>query len=465
MPKTRILIIEDMLSNAELYKSFLSHSGYDSEIAGTGNKGLGLLAGNSYSALVLDLHLPDMNGRDILKQVQLSHPHMPVIVVTAYGSINNAVECLQLGAVDFLTKPFSSARLVTTIENALKQEQLKREVHQLRRETAQEKFQSFIGTSPAMQAVYRQIEAMATSKASIFITGESGTGKEMAARAIHDLSPRASKPFIAINCAAIPKDLLESHIFGHVKGAFTGATQNRKGAALAANGGTLFLDEIAEMPLDLQAKMLRFIQTGTITPVGSSNEEAVDIRFISATNRAIVEEVRQGHFREDLFYRLHVVPLEMPALREREDDIILLANHFLQHFAKVEKRSCAYLEPDALEHLRKHNWPGNVRELENTIHHIVVMNNATGITDAMLPEQLKIQADSAPDQHQAEATGPFLVKPLWQIEKEAILKAMRACDDDIPKAAALLQVSPSTIYRKIHIWRGNEQELSHKIRA
>lgn len=463
MPNTKILIVEDTLSNATLYKNFLDQAGYKTDVADTGTQGISLLAQNRYNALILDMHLPDMHGKEILKNVHQHYPDMPVIVVTAYGSINLAVECLQLGAIDFLTKPFSSARLVTTVTNALKQQQLKKEIHELRRETAQEGFCNFLGSSPVMQAVYRQIEAVAASKASLFITGESGTGKELAARATHHLSPRASQPFIAINCAAIPKDLMESHIFGHVKGAFTGATQNHIGAAPLADGGTLFLDEIAEMPLDLQAKLLRFVQTGTFTPVGSATEKCVDIRFISATNRSIRDDVQHGRFREDLFYRLHVIPLEMPPLREREDDILMLSQHFLHKFAREEKSRCTGFDDNALALLRSYSWPGNVRELENTIHQTVLLNNVSTICASMLPTPLQ-KCAPLPSNPANESAMPFLVKPLWQLEKEAILRAMRACDDDIPKAASLLQVSPSTIYRKLQAWRGSEPVLAQSAR-
>jgi DNA-binding NtrC family response regulator len=327
-----------------------------------------------------------------------------------------------------------------------------------------------IGRSLAMQAVYRTIEAAAPSKATVFITGETGTGKELCAEAIHRLSPRARKPFIAMNCAAIPKDLIESEIFGHVAGAFTGASKDRQGAASLADGGTLFLDEICEIDFDLQAKLLRFIQLETFRKVGGSRTEQADIRFVCATNRDPLAEVKAQRFREDLYYRLHVLPVEMPALRVREDDVVLLAEHFLDHFARRDGKAFTGLDDSAREALLVHAWPGNVRELQNAIQQAVVLTEGPLLTAAALAPGLRdsLQAQGAslavadprvrrsdekllPAQHDGEAAQPLL--PLWKIEKDAITRTLEACGGDVQKAAVVLDVSASTVYRKLQAWQ------------
>jgi DNA-binding NtrC family response regulator len=312
----------------------------------------------------------------------------------------------------------------------------------------------------AMQAVYRIIESAAPSKATVFITGESGTGKEVCAEAIHQCSPRREQPFIALNCAAIPHDLMESEIFGHVKGSFTGAQGDRKGAASLADGGTLFLDEICEMDLDLQSKLLRFIQTGTLQRVGSGKLETVDVRFICATNRDPLLEVKAGRFREDLYYRLHVIPLYLPPLRERGEDILLLARSLLQNYAKEENKRFRDFDAAAARVLLDYPWPGNVRELQNVVRNIVVLNDKELVSPDILPPPLNgvralAVATTAAQQPAATATTPAVggpIRPLWLVEKEVIEQAIASCDGNIPKAAALLEISPSTIYRKKQGW-------------
>jgi DNA-binding NtrC family response regulator len=310
-----------------------------------------------------------------------------------------------------------------------------------------------------MQAVYRIIESAAPSKATVFITGESGTGKEVCAEAIHQCSPRSEQPFIALNCAAIPHDLMESEIFGHVKGSFTGAQGDRKGAASLADGGTLFLDEICEMDLDLQSKLLRFIQTGTLQRVGSGKLETVDVRFVCATNRDPLVEVKAGRFREDLYYRLHVIPLSLPPLRERGEDILLLARNLLQNYAREENKRFKDFDAEAVRVLLDYPWPGNVRELQNVVRNIVVLNDRELVSPDILPPPLSgrrgMTAAMAPVSSASGSAEPLLntpIRPLWLVEKETIEQAIASCDGNIPKAAALLEISPSTIYRKKQSW-------------
>jgi two-component system repressor protein LuxO len=317
-------------------------------------------------------------------------------------------------------------------------------------------FQGFIGAAPAMQAVYRILETAAASRATVFITGESGTGKELAAEAVHRLSPRREKPFIAINCAAIPKDLIESEIFGHVRGAFTGAIADRVGAAQAADGGTLFLDELCEMDLALQGKLLRFIQTGTFQPVGSTQPRRTDVRFVCATNRDPLVEVREGRFREDLYYRLHVVPVQLPPLRDRGEDVVTIAEAMLAKSAAEEGRAFRGLAEDAKSALRAHRWPGNVRELENAVRTAVVLHDGEWVTAAMLPLTLREpsprQPAPSPPPLLPEADRARQIRPLAEVEREAIERAVALCDGNIPKAAAHLGISPSTLYRKRAAW-------------
>ena len=392
----------------------------------------------------------DGDGLTLLKRLKVRQPELPVVVITAHGSVATAVAAMQAGAADFLVKPFPAERLLVTLTNALKTAALAREVKDLAAARTREGFAGFLGASPAMQAVYRVIEAAAPSRATVFVTGESGTGKELAADAVHRLSPRAAGPFVPINCAAIPRELIESEIFGHVRGAFTGAVADRQGAAQAADGGTLFLDEICEMDLALQGKLLRFVQTGQFQPVGSTRLVSVDVRFVCATNRDPMAEVKAGRFREDLYYRLHVVPLRLPPLRDRGEDVLLLAEAFLARAAKEEGRRFVRLSPDAKAALLAHPWPGNVRELENAIRGAVVLADGEELTAEMLPAA--VRAGPRPARRVAPGPAPDPIRPLAELEREAIERALRATGGNIPRAAAALGISPSTLYRKRAGW-------------
>ncbi|WP_421248687.1 sigma-54-dependent transcriptional regulator [Aeromonas jandaei] len=456
----RVLLVEDTRSLAVVYEQYLRQDGYEVVLADCGQQALEVLLTSPPPVVLLDLELPDMSGMEILQQITEQQLPCAVVVITAHGSVDVAVEAMRLGAFDFLTKPFDSKRLCATARNALKHQQLSSLVAHYRENFERQSFFGFIGASMAMQAVYRIIESAAPSKATVFITGESGTGKEVCAEAIHQCSPRREQPFIALNCAAIPHDLMESEIFGHVKGSFTGAQGDRKGAASLADGGTLFLDEICEMDLDLQSKLLRFIQTGTLQRVGSGKLETVDVRFICATNRDPLLEVKAGRFREDLYYRLHVIPLYLPPLRERGEDILLLARSLLQNYAKEENKRFRDFDAAAARVLLDYPWPGNVRELQNVVRNIVVLNDKELVSPDILPPPLNgvralAVATTAAQQPAATATTPAVggpIRPLWLVEKEVIEHAIASCDGNIPKAAALLEISPSTIYRKKQGW-------------
>ncbi len=473
MTKPTILLVEDTPSLARLYCQYLSKEPVEVVAVATGADALQELSRRAPEVVLLDLQLPDMNGMEILRHVRDQKLPSTVVIITAHGSINLAVEAMRGGAYDFIVKPFNADRLLVTVKNALERQKLTEIVDTLK-DSARESYCGFIGRSLAMQAVYRMIDSAAASKATVFITGESGTGKEVCAEAIHEQGPRADKPFVAINCAAIPKDLMESEIFGHVRGAFTSAVSDRDGAASLADGGTLFLDEICEMDPALQTKLLRFVQTGNFRKVGSTTTEKVDVRFICATNRDPLAEVEAGRFREDLYYRLHVIPIHLPPLSERDDDVIEIANHFLRLYSEEEGKAFQRLAPETEALLRAYEWPGNVRQLQNVIRHVVVLNQGEVVTPDMLPPPLRNRpgddatraghggelAEPAPER---QVAGPVVaapngmeIKPLWLVEKEAIERTIAACDGNVPKAAALLGISASTIYRKRVAWETRE---------
>ena len=460
MKKDRVLLIEDSPTLAMAYQEYLAKEAVEVVHVESGLEALAQLGRSIPAVVLLDLNLPDMNGMDILKSVGEQQLPCPVVIITAHGSVDVAVDAMRYGAFDFLTKPFDAKRLIVTLKNALKHRQLTEIVDVYREQYERDSYFGFIGSSLPMQGIYRIIESAAPSNATVFITGESGTGKEVCAEAVHKQSPRKDKPFIALNCAAIPRDLMESEIFGHTKGAFTGAVSERKGAASLADGGTLFLDEIGELELDLQSKLLRFVQTGTFQKVGSGKQERVDVRFVCATNRDPLKEVEAGRFREDLYYRLHVIPISLPPLRERGVDVLQLARRLLQQYAREEGKCCECFAPATEEVFENYDWPGNIRELQNVIRNIVVLNNTKVITPELLPSPLNrfasaVASSSSPPvplEKKPDNRKNKDIQPLWLAEKEIIEHAIAACDGNIPRAAALLEISPSTVYRKKQAW-------------
>jgi two-component system repressor protein LuxO len=484
----RVLIVEDTPTQAEVARALMRDLGHEIRVAETGAAAVALATAWRPDAILMDIELPDFSGFEAMRRLRAAGVEAAVIVVTAHGSVNHAVEAMREGAVDFILKPYAKARLTVTLGNALEKRALVSELREVKAKLGRERFHGFIGASAPMQAVYRTIESVAASRANVFITGESGTGKELAAEAVHRASPRAQKPFVALNCGAIPRDLLESEIFGHLRGAFTGATDNRAGAAKQADGGTLFLDEIGEMPLEMQVKLLRFVQTGTFQPVGGSRTERVDVRIVSATNRDPWAEVEAGRFREDLYYRLYVVPLEMPPLRERGEDVTLIARHFLQAFAREEGKGFRAFSREAEAALLAYPWPGNVRQLQNVVRNIVVLHDGATVERAMLPGMLLrgappppaarvVLPEPPPAREVAEPAPPApepapppeppprvaampsitisaeQFEPLAVMERRYILAALDHAGGDVPRAAAMLGVNPSTVYRKLTAWR------------
>lgn len=460
MRKPTLLIVEDDELLAQAYAEFLCATGCHIQTVHTGKQALAELQTTLPDIMLLDLGLPDIHGLEVLAHIQQSGQSVKVVIITSENSADSAIEALRLGACDYMLKPLDQPRLLVIIMNLLDQLLLKQKLSAIEK-TERKYYCGFVGSSAPMQLIYKVIENVAVSNASVFITGESGTGKEVCAEAIHRQSPRARRPFIALNCAAIPRDLLESEIFGHVKGAFTGAVQSRKGAAAQADGGTLFLDEICDMELEMQTKLLRFIQTRQYRPVGAAQEIFADVRFVCATNRDPWEEVKAGRFREDLYYRLYVVPIDLPPLRRRDQDVLLLAQHFLQQYAEQEGKQFDGFSQDAARALLTQTFPGNVRELQNALHRVVVLQAGGRITASMLDlEDKPVSMASAIDLSNASANdiivdaqhSPVPIRSLAEVEREHIEHAISQCNGSVIEAARHLGVSDSTLYRKLNRW-------------
>ncbi|MDP5054646.1 MAG: sigma-54 dependent transcriptional regulator [Congregibacter sp.] len=467
----KLMMVEDSPSLAAIYNAYLQGENYQIITVDSLGRAHATLDAFVPDLVLLDIELPDGNGIDFLDHAMSLARPPKVVVMTAHGTSDMAVNAIQMGASDFLTKPFDAARLRVTLNNAAAQLDLGKKIEELSSKQ-RKSYSGFIGASNPMQTVYQTIDSLAPSDATAFIVGESGTGKELAAEAIHAHSNRSGKELVAINCGAIPGELMESELFGHVKGAFTGASSARQGAASVANGGTLFLDEICEMGLELQKKLLRFIQTGTFRKVGSNTLETVDVRFVCATNRDPLLEVREGRFREDLFYRLHVVPLRLPPLRERDRDIMMIARHFLEVYALQASKNFTSFSSAAEEQMLRYAWPGNVRQLQNVVQQAVVLNQGDrieldmlaldihqGLADNLGRSQSNRASLAAGNSGADQAESPRdelakrrAIEPLWMVEKRTIEAAITACDGNINRAAGLLEVAPSTLYRKRQAW-------------
>ncbi len=472
-----LLLIEDTPSLQMVYRSVLTNAGHSVRSASTAAEGMAAFLQSGATVVLLDLMLPDRDGLEVMQEMLTLRPETTVIVITANGSINKAVEAMRAGAYEFLVKPFDETRFLGAVENALAGRGAPRRIPAAatparpdlpakRAPTppppapaAPPPTGAFVGSSDAMARIHAKIRSVARSMATVFITGESGTGKELCALAVHDHSPRASGPFIALNCGAIPQDLLESEVFGHVKGSFTGAISDKPGAAAAADGGTLFLDEICEMAPALQTKLLRFLQTSTVQPVGAIRPRKVNVRIVCATNQDPLDAVRRGIFREDLYYRLFVVPIHMPPLRERGDDVIEIAEAALARFAAEEGRRFDGLSPETAALFRRLPWPGNVRQVLNVIRHVVVMNEGGPVTPDMLPDivadepGLSLPLTLAAPVLREPALDALIGKPLAEIERLVIEATLRRFDGSVPKAARVLELAPSTLYRKIEGWK------------
>ena len=442
--KAYVLLVDDDVTAREALAKFLEQNGYVVDQADDGVAALERLVERPADVVVTDLMMPRMDGMALLTSIREQYPHLPVVMATSSEELGTAITAMRAGAEDYLTKPVDLDALEVAVERALERREVRVEAENLRRQIRErdsEGLRGLIGTSPAMQKVYRVARQVAPSRATVLITGESGTGKGELARAIHALSPRADKPFVALHCAALAESLLESELFGHEKGAFTGAERRRAGRFEQANGGTLFLDEIGEISLQTQVKLLRVLQERTFERVGGNEQVTVDVRLVAATNRDLTAAVRDGKFREDLFYRLNVVHVEMPPLRLRGGDVLVLADHFLRKYALENHRRIDGLSEGAREKLLQSRWPGNVRALENAIERAVVL--AAGPI---------IEADDLPIESTLDGLGPLRIpgSTMAEIERYAIVKTLEAAGGSTSKAAELLDISVRTIQYRLH---------------
>ena len=443
--RTKILIIDDEAPSREALVLLLKNADYDIKGAGSGNEAFELLAEDAFDIVITDLFLPDIDGIDILKRVKSVAPAMEVILITGHASAETAVRAMKEGAFDYITKPLNLDELRIIMGKAVEKRLLLNENVYLKKQLRDKfEFANIIGASPAMQKVFNRMKRIIQTDSTVLIIGESGTGKEIVAKAIHFNGHRKDKPFVAVHCGAIPENLLESELFGHTKGAFTGAIKDKIGKFEAANKGTIFLDEIGTMPMHLQTKLLRVLQEQEVERVGSNRPIKLDVRVISATNQNLEEEVKAGNFRDDLYYRLNVIPLNLPPLRERVEDILPLVRHFLRKNCKEMKRPMMALSKDALEALEFYHWPGNVRELENIVERTVALTEGDQITLDDLPSAIRAGAST-----RVIERGVDLPKTISDIEKKMIAEALALSNGVKAKAAQMLNLNRTTLVEKM----------------
>ncbi len=436
--KGRILIVEDEKSMREVLKILLEDEGYETIAASDGQDGIRIIQEDIFDVVITDIKMPRADGFEVLKKVKELSPTSIVIMITAFGTTESTIEAMKLGAYDYIHKPFKIDEIRLIVNKAFEKKRLSEEISVLREKVqATYRIENIIGKSPKMQELFRLIPKVAQSSSNVLITGESGCGKELVAAALHNLSTRKNKNFVTINCATFPEGLLETELFGHVKGSFTGAVQNKEGLFEIADQGTILLDEIAEMPLLLQPKLLRVLENGIFRRVGGVADIAVDVRVISATNRNLADAIAEGRFREDLFYRLNVIPLHMPPLRERAEDIPLLLDYFFRKFSGGAKS----LSSDALRILMKYPWKGNVRELENMVERVVLLTEGSVILPEDLPEEFFMAERKGTGLPDVEDDGVDLEKIIQEIEKDYLLKALAKANGSKTDAAKLLNLT------------------------
>lgn len=443
--KSRILVVDDEESIREFLEIMLKKEGYEVTTAEDGAKAKDILTKKSFDMVISDMQMPNVTGIELLRHVRESYPDLVFMIITAFGTTETAVEAMKLGAYDYLTKPFKIDEVRLNIANALRAKNLETEVRVLKKELVKEySFQNMVGNSDAMHAVFNLIQRVSQAPTNVLITGESGTGKEVIAKAIHYNGPLKDKPFVTVNCGAIPENLMESEMFGHKKGSFTGAIADKVGLFEVADGGTLFLDEVGELPASIQVKLLRAIQERIIRRVGATDDMKVEVRIIAATNRNLEEMVAKSTFRQDLYYRLNVIGIKSPPLRDRSEDIPLLANHFLKKYNDKLNKQISTISVEAMDILKKYNYPGNVRELENMIERTVALEAGSTI----LPESLPPMVNTTSGRKMASSNeieigddGLDLDKVVGQIEKELLIKAIHASNGVKKKAAKLLKIS------------------------
>lgn len=443
MQSKNILIVDDELSVRESLEKVLSRAGYTTRTAGSGNDAIKILHKKQVDIILSDLKMPDGDGLDLLREVRKAYPYIEVILLTGYGTIEKAVEAMKEGAYDFITKPFKKAVILSTLERAIERQNLAQENKYLKAQLGRgPQYDEIIGKSQALRDVLGMVDRVAPLVSTVLITGASGTGKELIARAIHQKSPRAQKRFVPINCAAIPENLIESELFGHIKGSFTGAMRDKSGLFKVADGGTIFLDEIVSVPLNLQVKLLRAIEQKEILPVGSTAPEVVDVRIIAATNKNLANEVEKGNFREDLFYRLNVVGINIPPLKERIEDIPELTSHFIKAYNTQLNKQVHGVDKKVMQLFMEYDWKGNVRELENAIERAMILCDGNQLTLEHFPHifaKIGNHQDFDSD----------LKSSVKKFEQDTILRALEMAEHDKNKAAKILGLSLSSLYRKI----------------
>jgi two-component system, NtrC family, nitrogen regulation response regulator NtrX len=436
-----ILIVDDERGIRETLRAVMEDDGFVAETVATGEECLKAVERRAYGCILLDVWLPGIDGLETLKQLRAAGSESAVVIISGHGNVETAVRATKLGAFDFIEKPLSIEKTVLTVRNALRQRKLERLNADLTAELAKE--YAMVGDSVAIRALRKQISIVAPTDGRVLIYGESGTGKELVARSIHSQSNRASAPFIELNSAAIPEELIESELFGHVKGAFTGATTAKKGKFELADGATIFLDEVGDMSAKVQAKVLRVLEEQRFEPVGSGNAINVDVRVIAATNKRLDEEIEQGHFRADLFYRLNVIPFELPPLRERLEDVPLLVDHFNKIFSLAYGKVPKEFEEQAIEDLQNYSWPGNVRELKNTIERVVIMHGSVNVSANDLPPRGK------EDPPVASFRFPSFKEATDAYHRQFIQRKLEEADGNVSRAAELMGVDRSHLYRRM----------------
>ena len=460
----KVLVIDDDDTVRDVLLSFLQSNGFEVTAANNGKKGLELFREDNFDVVLSDLVMPEISGIEVLKEISAIKVNMPVIVITAFGTIQTAVEAMKMGAFDYITKPFVLEELLIILKRAIAISNLKKENIMLKLQLKKRyNFKGLIGDSPSMQKVYELIEKIADTDSTVLITGESGTGKELIAKTIHYNNSRLQGPFVPLNCAAIPKDLLETELFGHEKGAFTGAITTRIGRFERAHNGTLFLDEIGELDPSMQVKLLRVLQEREFERVGGVKTIKVSVRILAATNKDLEKATREGKFREDLFYRLNVIPLHIPPLRKRGDDIPLLLNHFVHEYSKKRKKPVIKFAPEVMNRLLKFRWPGNVRELENLVERLTILLNSDTVNITDLPEKfyqspadkmpLRMETSAAPDYSnraiESIESGINLNTVISNLEKDLLISALDKTGWVTSRAAKLLGLNRTTLIEKM----------------
>ena len=447
---SRVLVVDDESAMAQAIAEDLVARHHEPTVVTSADEAFAMVTEGEIDVVVTDLNMRGMSGIELCDRVVTNRPDVPVIVVTAFGSMETAVAMLRAGAFDFLTKPFELEQLMIVVERAAQHKHLREEVKRLRGVTDEaRRFKELVGASPAMKAVYALLDRIAETDATALITGETGTGKELAARAIHARSRRCSAPMVTVNCAAVPANLLESELFGHVRGAFTDARSDRKGLFVQADQGTLFLDEVGEMPLEMQAKLLRALEARSVRPVGGHQEVPFDVRLVTATHRDLVTRIEEGAFREDLYYRINVVEVTMPPLRARGTDVLLLAQSFLEQFARQHGKAVLRLSSPVAERLLAYTWPGNIRELRNCMERAVALARFEEVIVEDLPVQVR---DYRPTHVLIASNDPSELVPLAEVERRYVERVMEAVGGNKRQAAHVLGLDRATLYRKLERW-------------